>query len=619
VSLTGGNTPQDADSPALSSENINVIFCIDMSRSMVKKDIVTATGGQKTRWEAVFTCASDFVREQSNSNGESIDRDVEFSLILFNDAATVEFEGKDASHALDCIEYVRKNKHPRLGTNFCAGWKMIHDISSRRSSSNDDNLMVVFLSDGRPHALTPRPKCGSSWIEKEMAREKYLMSLQDTRKHTQHTGLTYIEKIVNKHKVVDMGSDSSKLGALSLNFICIHKDGRPWMQELADHFKGTFYMPSLSLDSAKIPNVSNTLQTPLHTNDNSPIGEDDLQENVTEEEEETELKCIGSKSAETLRADRYKMALARQSIIHLADDAPTMQDTFRSISTALTTMRRPVAQRVLQERHSSILLQSALAQGQLTVESTTSYPATIMKLDESHTKFIVPPTEIREGRVVKISEIPFSQGGLRNVFNMTEAGCTIKLVAKESRHIVAYSDRLRFHLETYKCHLVAMKMTRAFNKKRIAIELNCHKISYLKPVIFRLKDQKSSGGFRYLAVEKKLEGVYEKFNSNNGFVKAVSEKSKQRPVELAQSFSHFSHVFSKGKEIVVDIQGIGYKYTDPQVHSISMKYGIADRGERGIKDFFRTHICNSYCKSLGLTSGNEQGVINLINEGTCCS
>lgn len=108
-------------------------------------------------------------------------------------------------------------------------------------------------------------------------------------------------------------------------------------------------------------------------------------------------------------------------------------------------------------------------------------------------------------------------------------------------------------------------------------------------------------GFRYLAIEEKLNGKYDKFNSNNGFVKEAANENEKRLTEVAQSFSHFSHVFSKGTEIVVDIQGKDFEYTDPQIHSLSIEYGMADRGKRGIKDFFRTHKCNSYCKVLNLT------------------
>ena len=38
-----------------------------------------------------------------------------------------------------------------------------------------------------------------------------------------------------------------------------------------------------------------------------------------------------------------------------------------------------------------------------------------------------------------------------------------------------------------------------------------------------------------------------------------------------QVFSHFSYEFTRGKMMVVDIQGIGTLYTDPQIHTINGK------------------------------------------------
>jgi elongation factor 2 kinase len=56
---------------------------------------------------------------------------------------------------------------------------------------------------------------------------------------------------------------------------------------------------------------------------------------------------------------------------------------------------------------------------------------------------------------------------------------------------------------------------------------------------------------------------------------------------------------------VVDIQGSGLVFTDPQLHSIDKLYGRADRGTVGFDKFFATHKCNAICKTLGL---KEYGV-----------
>ena len=64
--------------------------------------------------------------------------------------------------------------------------------------------------------------------------------------------------------------------------------------------------------------------------------------------------------------------------------------------------------------------------------------------------------------------------------------------------------------------------------------------------------------------------------------------------------SHFSFEHSKQKEMVVDIQGSGFTYTDPQLHSREKEYGRADRGSSGFLDFFKTHKCSDICRELCL-------------------
>jgi len=58
------------------------------------------------------------------------------------------------------------------------------------------------------------------------------------------------------------------------------------------------------------------------------------------------------------------------------------------------------------------------------------------------------------------------------------------------------------------------------------------------------------------------KGEYIKYNSNSGFV----EDSKQCR-HTPQAFSHFTFERSGHEIIVVDIQGVGDLYTDPQIHT----------------------------------------------------
>ena len=61
-----------------------------------------------------------------------------------------------------------------------------------------------------------------------------------------------------------------------------------------------------------------------------------------------------------------------------------------------------------------------------------------------------------------------------------------------------------------------------------------------------------------LAAEPFLEGGFTKHSSNSGFV--TDEEVRNTP----HAFSHFTFERSGGGEIVVDVQGVGDLFTDPQ-------------------------------------------------------
>lgn len=119
------------------------------------------------------------------------------------------------------------------------------------------------------------------------------------------------------------------------------------------------------------------------------------------------------------------------------------------------------------------------------------------------------------------------------------------------------------------------------------------KIDMFQVSILEFKNRPDSPLFH---LEHFIDGQYIKYNSNSGFV----EDSHMR--NTPQAFSHFTFECSNHDLIVVDIQGVGDLYTDPQIHtSKGTDYGEGNLGVKGFALFFSTHICNDVCKSLGLT------------------
>jgi len=576
-------------SSTLNQTRTHVIFCIDYSGSMRKNDVNKKRKTCITRWQAVFDCANDFVDDQlsqysNNSPTSCVSSDKEnivgttqsnlsevvFSLIIFNTEAKVIFECiplGDGTEVRRQLNIVCEKYTPQLGTMFSPALKQVRKIASKSSGP----IMVFFLSDGRPADL--------SKLNKPIP-EYY--TVKKKRKRSAGMWLNALRK--------DHGE------RLSLQFVCIYNQGKEWMEKLSLEYNGTFHMSRLDLDIdiKIIPKKKN--------------GYDD------EANDNNEMEVIGIKSANTRTRERYALAVESGNVVNVPS---SMRNTFRTISSTLTSMRTSIAGISATQTERRVIMESASG----FQSKKKLYKATWMVMHTTEPKFIIPPKEKVDSRIVHLSMHPFAQGGLRNVYHMTESPnadlladdiCTSvgitsfkkNLVAKESRYEVPYKDRLRFHQETSRCQERSVELAKEFNAKaeyQNTVEIPT--ITFLQSDVYRLRDTDAPGGFRYLAVEERLHGRYEKFNSNNGYILKVESGAPMeevKSIEVAQAYSHFTFEESGKCEIVVDIQGSKYCYTDPQLHSNDVLYGRADRGKRGVADFFTTHKCNDYCNALGL-------------------
>ncbi|XP_036134651.1 eukaryotic elongation factor 2 kinase isoform X7 [Molossus molossus] len=92
-------------------------------------------------------------------------------------------------------------------------------------------------------------------------------------------------------------------------------------------------------------------------------------------------------------------------------------------------------------------------------------------------------------------------------------------------------------------------------------EYNRHKppkqVDIVQMCVLELKERPGTPLFH---LEHYIEGKYIKYNSNSGFVR---DDMRLTP----QAFSHFTFERSGHQLIVVDIQGVGDLYTDPQIHT----------------------------------------------------
>ena len=241
------------------------------------------------------------------------------------------------------------------------------------------------------------------------------------------------------------------------------------------------------------------------------------------------------------------------------------------------------------------------------------------------------------------------------------------MVAKESRFVedMTLKDRIEFHRVFCQTQHQAQVLALEFNKRLTAIpgvDASTPRIEFLACSIYVV------GGVGYLVEEMIDPARYKKFNSNNGWVDgvpsavpaaaphaapqpsvaavalgAIAEESdeegddvseaaeeeeeerassgaRQQPAaaplsftaaDIPQAFSHFSHLFSRRKMTVCDLQGVLdadcspplYRLTDPVIHYSSSRgrtnvFGRTDRGRKGVSSFFRTHTCSALCRAL---------------------
>ena len=309
---------------------------------------------------------------------------------------------------------------------------------------------------------------------------------------------------------------------------------------MANRYNGTFHAPDLSLENDTSKSDEGNKSPIL------PVGDDG-----------DSLQIVNVKSQTTILRERFNNAKASGQVISLVGTT-TMKDTFQRISSAITSLR--TGSKIVKVERQIVLEENEKQ------SSLHAFNATRMVLDSTSGKISVVNGEKSNSRCIKIAQQPFAQGGLRNVYRMYEMqdGAEISLVGKESRHKVHYNERLKFHIETSSCQLQASDYARLFNEKVVATPslLNVVKpIQVLTAEVYRLCDPQAPGKFRYLAVEKRIDGHYEKWNGNNGYVHG---DTTSYPFKVAQAFRY----------VLFLVRQLLFSCRKPSVFDVSYRYSI---------------------------------------------
>lgn len=113
-----------------------------------------------------------------------------------------------------------------------------------------------------------------------------------------------------------------------------------------------------------------------------------------------------------------------------------------------------------------------------------------------------------------------------------------------------------------------------------------------------------------VAIEPFLNGEYIKFSSNSGY-------ENQNYNAYIPAFSHFTWIYSKGKRVVMDVQGIfknqRYYLTDPAVQTLEGNFGNSDLGAMSLCKFIIFHKHNNICANWKWIPANFDGILKACN------
>ncbi|CAI4220892.1 unnamed protein product [Auanema sp. JU1783] len=236
---------------------------------------------------------------------------------------------------------------------------------------------------------------------------------------------------------------------------------------------------------------------------------------------------------------------------------------------------------------------------------------------------------------VKIAQNPFAKGSERLAFYGLDQSTYVKhptkgaksqkkesvelktkndkIVLKEYLHVGRGMNTAKRYELTNQMQTIASYLASEFTKE-LKYKTGIDKeIKFLKIRTLRVASER---GERFMSCERRYKSgdLFVRFTNNTNYTILESKAQKLGiplvSIDILMTFSHWTYQVSGAKLMVVDLQGIvttdekGQKkviLTDPAIHCVdNTRFGPMNHGAGGMRNFFKRHICNSFCKSLGL-------------------
>ena len=228
-------------------------------------------------------------------------------------------------------------------------------------------------------------------------------------------------------------------------------------------------------------------------------------------------------------------------------------------------------------------------------EHPTKYLTTIP--EECEEEEVTHSSHPSTATLLKVAAQPFDEGAVSIVFHSQDPGTGNRYVIKQSKREGKEYNSQNYYETVVIRQMEAMRYANAFNEEK---PKNVRSVQFASVQVIQVE---RSGNPELGLLEPFIDGKYEKFNSNNGWV------SKSPYSDTLQAFSHYTWEESKKKLVIVDLQGVASEkeliLTDPAIHHVdNMKFGPTNFGMVGIKKFFVSHKCTDICRKMGLKAYN---------------
>eukprot|EP00112_Aurelia_sp_Birch-Aquarium-sp1_P022386 Seg6290.2 transcript_id=Seg6290.2/GoldUCD/mRNA.D3Y31 product="Myosin heavy chain kinase B" protein_id=Seg6290.2/GoldUCD/D3Y31 len=111
-----------------------------------------------------------------------------------------------------------------------------------------------------------------------------------------------------------------------------------------------------------------------------------------------------------------------------------------------------------------------------------------------------------------------------------------------------------------------------------------------------------------ITAEEYITGRFVKYINNNGRIANASSLLGKTLLQKAECFAHFSYIHTQRKMMVLDLQGVDYMLSDPEISTSTLvedgelNFCSGNLSTDAMTTFFEEHKCNSYCELLKLAA-----------------